>query len=118
MKKDYRPNLATGERIISDKGRPVTLQRLQSVALSPMSPKAGSSTVVQSLTIDAVFTDRVTLLGEDFHRDIEKVALIATDKDLTQYDRLLDGTDLFRIIRFSVFAPGNLRLLTYIGIVR
>lgn len=121
--KDYAPTLETAKRLVERFGRKVTLAKLSAATVSvgepwrgPASPPALGTTGNQE--VPAVFVGLLKHLGEDFLKDLEQVALIASSDDLSAYHLLVDGTVRWNIVRIQTLRPGATSIVHYVGVKR
>lgn len=121
MAKDYAPTLATSKRLIDKFGRTVTLASIVSAPLEEDKPWLGATevpTLTSQLPIKAAFIGLSKRLGEEFLKDLEEVAVVATADDLSGYHVVLEGTTRWNIVRMETVRPGDTRLITYLGLKR
>lgn len=115
--KDYSGAVAQAVAAVAKYGRPVTLRRLDTTSVTDK-PWRGNPSAPVDLTSNALFIGPSKSLNEEFLKDVEDVALIGGDVDLSGYHQLIDNTTVWRIIRQQVLRPGNKTILTYVGIAR
>jgi hypothetical protein len=109
--------------------RVVTLRRLvatppdpQTPWLPPADPRAGAVT----LSVTAVFVEpssarELGLNAElvDWLKRAQQVAIIASTSDLSAFSELVDtDASLWRVVGVSTLAPGDTRLLHFLGVAR
>lgn len=115
------------ERLIGENGRALTLRRVdQTNAEDPLKPwrapaSMGSGNV--SLPVVGVFTeyDKEDIDGTLVRAGDKRVLVAAKDTEDAQtgseniiiedFDTILDGTTVWKIIKVSVIEPGSLRVL-------
>lgn len=114
---------------VADKGRAVTLRRLNSTPPDPAKPWRGPvdpRAAAITLAVSAVFVEPSSLqtLGlnaemVDWVAHCEQVAIVASPDDLRDYSELLDSdASAWRIVGVSALQPATLRLLSYVGVAR
>jgi hypothetical protein len=126
---DYGRIAAIALAQVADKGRSVTLRRLNSTPPDPAKPWRGPvdprATAI-TLAVSAVFVEPSSLqtLGlnaelVDWVAHCEQVAIVAGPDDLRDYSELLDSdASVWRIVGVSSLQPATLRLLSYVGVAR
>lgn len=121
--KDYAPTLETAKRLVERFGRKVTLAKFSPATVSvgepwrgPVSPPVLGAT--GNLEVPAVFVGLLKHLGEDFLKDLEQVALIASPDDLSAYHLMVDGAVRWNIIRVQTLRPGATSIVHYVGVKR
>lgn len=122
---DFTSLRLTAERLILENGRTLTLKREDQVTFDdPNQPWRTSSLTNQvSLAVLGVFTEyeKEDFDGSLVRRGDKRVLVAAKDTEDAQtgtenikiedFDTLLDGTEVWKIITVEVIEPGSLRIL-------
>lgn len=111
---------AVAAELIAENGRLVTLHKISSDASPSDKPWRGTGAELtsSSLPVQAVFLASYRALGDDFHKDVDQLALVGSSEDLSGYDTLQDGDTSWKIIRSSEIKPGTTRIATFLGVAR
>lgn len=130
---DYATLKTTVDALMTEFGRSVTLEQRSRAANNAAEPWKGPDPVADpnaSLTTDAVFVPPntvrqfgLTALGEgtemiDLVRFSEQIVIIAQDADIRGYDTLVDGNVDWSIWGFQVLRPGDIYMLSFLGVRR
>lgn len=136
---DYVRLAATAKRLIEANGRNVTLYKPNTTPANPSQPWRGPDTTSppdsgkggDSLTVLACFVPaRGTSFGADrtarpgsLLEDVEQYALIASTSmpdgtDLTQYDSIDDGSNIWQIVFSGELRPSTTSLIWEVGVKR
>ena len=134
MAKDYTNIATTAKRLVDKFGRSVTFRRLDRTTLDDAA-KPWRGTATPRTTLDATVTaiavivppssaSRLGLTTRDNElikrsEQIMIVALGATSTDdLSTFDEVLDGTQLWKITTVETLKPGDTTLLYFVGVKR
>ncbi len=124
---DYTSLRLTAERLINENGRTLTLQREDqtnfAVTAEPWRTADPAGANVVSLTVLGVFSEfeKEDFDGSLIRRGDKQVLIAAKDLEDVQsgsenikiedFDTLLDGTEIWKIITAVVIEPGSLRVM-------
>lgn len=122
---DYVAFQLLAERLINENGRPLTLQREDQVnAADPAEPwRAPAITEQVTLAVVGVFIEyeKEDFDGSLIRRGDKRVLVAAKDTEDVQtgnenikvedFDTLLDGTVVWKIITVETIEPGSLRIM-------
>lgn len=124
---DFTSLRLTAERLINENGRALTLQRHDQsnplVVAEPWRTPDPAGANVVSLAVLGVFTEfeKEDFDGSLVRRGDKRVLIAAKDLEDVQtgtenikiedFDTLLDGTEIWKILSAEVIEPGSLRVL-------
>jgi hypothetical protein len=124
MALDYVSFRLLAERLINENGRDLTLQREDQVnALVPAEPwRAPATTNKVTLAVKGVFIDfeKEDFDGSLVKRGDKRVLVAAKDTEdvrtgtdninIEDFETLLDGTEIWKIVTVQTIEPGSLRI--------
>lgn len=127
---DYSEVAATAIELVTEFGKPITLQRLDVTPPDTDKPWRGPAdprgTPAATLDVSAVFVEPGSLqeLGVnakllDWVARSEQIAVIAAPQDLREFSELVDtDSTTWRITGVSTLSPSTTRLLHFVGVSR
>lgn len=126
---DYVGLAKIARTLINDNGRDLTIQMKSRTATDPTKPWRGSTGNVHSLTVKGIVFpfdfadvsdsgDKLTFSRELIHdlvrRGDSQCYIAANDTEslpVEEFDSLLDGTDVWKIIQASPLKPGSVTVI-------
>jgi hypothetical protein len=127
---DYAPAIALATTQIADKGRSVTLRRLNVTPPDSAVPWRGAvdprAVPDATLTVSAAFLQPssqqrlgISAVLEDFVPRSMAICMVAHADDLKDYHELLEGNGTtWRIATYEQLGPGPARIIHYLGVAR
>lgn len=136
---NYPRAAATAKRLIEANGRTVTLRKENRLPADNSKPWRGPDTTAApdvseggaSLTVLACFVGvsgtslgkRAKDVADASLKDLQSVALVASSSlsgtpDLSQFDTLIDGSQIYRIIATEELRPSTLSIMWELGLAR
>lgn len=125
---DYTEFVALAQELITDNGRALAFQRLESVPDNPAQPwkGAGTPTVVEQISgVYGVFVPAKgsdlgrSFVSEELLKKVDQMVLVAgRTEDLEQFDLIVDDGLKWRIEWAQVLRPGPLVVLYSFGVCR
>lgn len=122
---DYAALAATAKRLVEANGRSVTIRKRSRTPADGSKPWRGTTSQVDTSVVTAVLVpfESKDVDGELIRRD-DMMCIIAASstnvsaEDLEDYDSLLDGSTIYKIVNTKLYEPGDTRLVYVIQLRR
>lgn len=126
---DYEKLAQTALRLISTNGRSVTLRAQSTTLVDPDDPFAGTEAAevpedIDALSVTGVFTnfklssiDGVNVIAGD-KRFVVADSEVDSEEDLTRFDRVHDGSDVYQVVGVDPVQPGDTPLVYFFHVRR
>lgn len=122
---DYAALAAKAKALVEANGRSVTLRKRSRTPADGAKPWRGTSTQTDTSVVTAVVVpfEASDVDGEIIRREDMMAIIAATSnnvdgEEIEDYDSLLDGSTLYKIVNAKLYEPGSQRLAYFVQLRR